>query len=431
MATSTTEQEEVQFGIEVEYNLVTVNGGNLANDAYLVLRFAERYHGSDHGFFPELSKAMIELTALPCSSLDDLYCSLGAQLFKLQALSEELALTPSPTSTVGAQEVGSNVCSPDLSPEKKVRFESKLKVLGEERQKILHHVAGTHIHIDWLEGEKNDKLMLMLMAADPFALMASTPFLLGKSGKNDFRVHSYRNVAYANHPVHGKLLPYPSSVDELIELQERAYQQWIEECQSFGYSLEDLQRAYGKDDTIWGPNRIRLNPKTHEARGSDTNLPFRVMALIALYKGLVNYIETVNPEIDIVEPRYAGCNGSEYFVHKNGRILLPSDKYRKRLEAEGAREGLKGERVYKKDSNLVELAGEYLNPMERRYLRAFSDSLKSRTNFSNELFAVGRPYVRNGRISEEGAKAVRLYAAEKHRDEVLKIKSDISAAEAV
>jgi hypothetical protein len=390
--------DKIKIGLELECHLIDAEG-NISNEADKVLKDPE----NNGNIIPECAKSMIEIIASPSADLETAVGNFTKETVNAINIAKKHGFRLLPSITLGADAMVEQNSSP--------RYTSKRKVLGEKKRQIEHHICGTHVHVDILEGEQCIKQYHVMNAMDPvFSLMASSPFFLGINTVNNYRVHLYRNVVFRDFPLQGQLLPYPESIDAALARQEEAYLQWIAAVNGAGFDGE----GYTLLNTCWGP--LKISERTLEARGSDANILSKVYALAALYKGAVNFIQEEDPKVLIADEN---APIRELFKPRNGRILLPHYQTLKKLEHAGIHHALKDTQVRTYLSNIVTLSERSLQPKERHYLMPFKHSLRSATNLSDEIIDYAdRRLSQSESIDAKAARELRQHVSDRMTDDI-------------
>lgn len=392
-----------KIGIELEGHLID-NYGTLSNRASEVVGSPE----NNGDIMPELSRTMWETVAPPKSELSEIYSSFEERLKILKEITDTLGLRSIPTSSLHNE---SEVESRDSERPRGMR---KRIILGDYLRNLEHHLTGTHIHVDILEGsEKGYKQYLLMQAMDPvFSFMSSSPFFFGANHKKDYRVDVYRNEVFRDMPLQGQLLDYPESLAATFDRQKACYHSFMEILRANNLDAEGLDEL----NCIWGPLRL-TGFGTIESRAADSNKLSNVIALAALYQGITEYIDNENPRVAInTDSNYAA---NRLFLPKNGEIIIPSYEQLKRFERVGIEEGLENNELRDYLSNIVETCSRGLE--DNKYLEPFVRMIDSRRNFSDDIISYAKKegLEKYSRINGAAAKELRSYIANCYERDLL------------
>lgn len=374
------------IGFELELMLTDADG-NINNRADDVL-----HHQLNPGtLVKEGTYGVVEVHSLPKSSLLELESLFKKELMRLAYIVESFQLKAIPLSEVGPH--GS------LKKRGGPRYAFQLLV-GADKDSLYDSACGTHIHFDHeqdLVGQYN-----LLQSLDPvFVLLSTSSFLRGTNTLNCSRVNAYRNHVFEDFPLHGQLLDYVSSIEQLERQNEQRLTYW----QRLIGPSEETQKVFDRYNTCWGP--IRLREKTIEVRNADANIFSLVMAMVALYKGVKNYVFSKGLDVKV------GGQEQAYGV-TDSEIILPPYPILKQMEIEGIIDGLGSEVVHRYLSYLVDIAEDGLPASEKRYLQPFKQILNSRKNVADVIIShVHRiDPTANGTIGGETAKKVNRFIAD-------------------
>ncbi|MAH06910.1 hypothetical protein CMI38_01510 [Candidatus Pacearchaeota archaeon] len=394
----------VKIGIELEGHLIDENG-SVSNYAPELIEIM----GSPDYLVPESSETMFEVNSSPSDDMSYLADELSERLngFNDIANSRGLRVMPAPNFHNDGVKVRSR--DPD-----RPRSKGKKAVLGEALWDLEHHLTATHVHVDMLEDEGKAYNQIMLMQAmDPvFAFASSSPFFLGNNSKRDYRVDVYRNEVFDRFPLQGQLLDYPKSLEDVMDRQVKAYDEFKNELVKEG--LDD--DSFNKYNCIWGPLRL-TKFGTIEARGADSNNLSNVLGLGAVYMGVSNYLERENVDVEINDGSY---DVGELFVPKNGKIIVPNYDQLKRFEGIGVEDGLSNSTLRTYLSNVLDVAEKGLD--DESYLNPFRSMISEGRSFSDDIigYASDNGIESNGTISEAGARALRSYVAGRYESDLEK-----------
>jgi gamma-glutamyl:cysteine ligase YbdK (ATP-grasp superfamily) len=392
----------MKIGLELEGHLIDKNG-TLSNKSPEVIE-DPRNNGD---ILPELSKTMWEVIAPPESNLGNLRNSFKERLIMLNEIANDYGLRAVPVSSLHNE---SKVESRDYERPRGMR---KRIVLKNEKRDLEHHLTGTHVHVDRIDGdERAYNQFLLMQAMDPaFSLMSSSPFFHGKNSLKDYRVEIYRNKVFEDFPKQGQLLDYPVSLESAFERQKECYNDFTKILKENELDADGLNEL----NCIWGPLRL-TGFGTIESRAADSNKLSNVIALAALYQGISRYTDGENLQAVIDDGEY---DISQMFIPKNGKVIIPNYKQLKNFEKIGVEEGLSNHSLNKYLSNMVDTCSKGLE--DKTYLEPFKQMIKEERNFSDEIvdYAKSTGLEKQDRIKGSGAKILRNYIADSYEKDLL------------
>jgi hypothetical protein len=287
-------------------------------------------------------------------------------------------------------------------------------ILGDRLRNLEHHLAGTHVHVDILNGsEKGYKQYLLMQAMDPvFSFMSSSPFFFGENHKKDYRVEIYRNEVFGDMPLQGQLLDYPASLEAAFDRQREGYHSFMKILKANNLDNDGLDEL----NCIWGPLRL-TSFGTIESRAADSNKLSNVIALATLYQGITEYIDNENPRVAINTDGNSAAN--RLFLPKNGEIIIPSYQQLKRFERIGIEQGLENDDLRNYLSNVVETCSRGLN--DHKYLEPFVRMIDEKRSFADEIigYAKKKGLEKGSRICGSAAKELRNYVADCYERDLL------------
>ncbi len=384
------------LGPEVEYLIIDENGA-VSNSADEILA----HQANTGNLVKEGSTNMVEVNCPPASELCDFEENLRKEIDNLTRISNDLGFSVIPTSVFGADEM--------IEARQDPRYSSQDNILGEEKALISNAICGTHLHID-RNKSRTIQQHTLLQSIDPaFVLLSTSPFLLGASTYNCNRVHSYRNIVYDDHPLHGQLLDYPQSKEDLDGLNEQRLNEWLNLVED-----NESKSTYLPENTYWGPIRLRKN--TVEVRNGDSNLFSIVMAAAALYKGVNQHVFENNLNVRIADP---SVSETPYGI-EDYDIIIPSYETLKQMEYEGCLYGLKSDLVHHYLKNLVDIAEDALPWDEKSYLDSFKAMLETRRNIADVIYdyAIGIDPSAAKHLTTQTARQLNLFMNELHENDL-------------
>lgn len=139
--------------------------------------------------------------------------------------------------------------------------------------------AGTHIHFE--QTAPLDQLRA-LTALDPaFALVNSAPYYRGRRSLACARPYAYRRRCYRSLPWHGQLWPYPRSIGSWRRRIDNRFREFVAAGQRRGIDRSRIGDAFGPEDAVWTPVRLRDDLGTVEWRSPDAAPLLDICRLLA------------------------------------------------------------------------------------------------------------------------------------------------------
>lgn len=252
----------MQLSLELEYWTVD-NTGALA-PAKPVL---DRIDDLD----AESADPMLEVVTDPCSDVLELREEVTDRLQEVIDVAAEENRRLVPLST--PLNAGS------ISTSDGPRTQIQRQVLGECFANATY-CAGTHLHVDQIDGAETDQLNL-LTALDPaFALVSSSSHYQGSNVAGCARSHIYRRQCYGDHPELGQLWPYVESTEDWDNRVTTVFDRFRRQALSTGVDPATFDEHFTPEDSIWTPVRLREKFGTIEWRSPDVTLPGQILRLV-------------------------------------------------------------------------------------------------------------------------------------------------------
>lgn len=414
-----------RIGLEQEFFLVDEDGRiSDRADEFLALS------GESSGLESECAGHMVEVSTPPVYSVGELA---GEYLSRLQHAVEtgrELGLRLYPLAAYPLP------FTPALRAE--TRYQLQARTLGRERFLHAGRCAGVHLHLELAEGVVDSRVGVaygvspearaelldvynLATALDPaiIALGRSAPFYEGAADGRAARTAFYRGCPtiapeglYAEMPIAGGLLPYPSGVEGLVEQQFARYHAWLGAMEKAGVDPELFLESNGLLDAAWNPVRLNANG-TVELRGIDSNHPEFVLAMADLVKSAADRLRreglTVEPSPD-----------TEAFEVAGDKLLVPGFAYLSgELFHEAATRGVASPALTSYLDSVLEFAtggsaGSTDEPVEE--WEPFKTAGGYRTTETGILSRFGTP---DGRILEAEGLSLVLEACEHSEEQIL------------
>ncbi|WP_336365197.1 glutamate-cysteine ligase family protein [Halalkalicoccus salilacus] len=252
----------MQLGLELEYWTVD-NTGALA-PARPVL---DRIDDLD----AESADPMLEVVTDPCNDVPELRKEVTDRLHEAidVAKEENRRLVP----------LGTPLNADSISTSDGPRTQIQRQVLGECFENATY-CAGTHLHVDQIDGAETDQLNL-LTALDPaFALVASSSHHQGDNVASCARSHIYRRQCYGDYPELGQLWPYVESTADWEKRVTTTFDWFRRQTLSTGVDPATFDEHFTPEDSMWTPIRLREEFGTIEWRAPDVTLPGQIFQLV-------------------------------------------------------------------------------------------------------------------------------------------------------
>ncbi|WP_252700273.1 glutamate-cysteine ligase family protein [Natronosalvus vescus] len=251
----------MQLSLELEYWIVDDTGA-LAPAAPVLERIDDLH--------AESADAMLEVVTDPCDTVPELREEVTARLREAidVARAEGRHLVP----------LGTPLNAESISTSDGPRTAIQRQILGEPFDNATR-CAGTHLHVDQIDGAETDQLNL-LTALDPaFALVASSPYHRGHNVAACARPHVYRRTCYGDYPQLGRLWPYVETLEEWDERIDTTFDRFRQEALARGVDPATFDEHFAPENSIWAPIRLRETYDTVEWRAPDVALPGQVLQL--------------------------------------------------------------------------------------------------------------------------------------------------------
>ncbi|ADB63713.1 glutamate--cysteine ligase GCS2 (plasmid) [Haloterrigena turkmenica DSM 5511] len=269
----------MQLSLELEY--WTVDDTGALASARPVLERIDDLHA-------ESADPMLEIVTDPCDDVPELREEVTVRLREAIEVAQEEGRHLVPLGTP----LNAGPVTTSDGPRTRIQRE----VLGEAFENATH-CAGTHLHVDQIEGAVTDQLNL-LTALDPaFALVASSSYNQGHNVAACARSHVYRQTCYGDHPQLGQLWPYVEDVAEWDDRIDAAFDQFRRQALSYGVEPATFDAHFTPEDSIWAPVRLREKFDTIEWRAPDVALPGQILRLVEDIRDILSLVPDRRVEI--------------------------------------------------------------------------------------------------------------------------------------
>jgi hypothetical protein len=295
-------------------------------------------------FAPEFVKHIIEINTVPSGNLTQLAEEYINTLQLALQVGQQLKLKLYPLSTYPLHVM------PVIRDE--LNYHVQVRTVGSQRFENAGKCTGTHLHLEVPAGTIEPRVGVSYSAsaaaqtellniynlataldAAIIALSRTCPFFEGRATGKAERIIHYRGSdrfgwegVYTHLQPVGALMPYATSIENLVELQFHRHYSWLE-----AMDKAEVERHLFTDSggnllkSAWNP--VRLNSLgTVELRGLDSNYPEVTLAVVAV---IVNAANRVRNEGLTVKPteglRTFELNGTELrvpdFDYLNSKLL--------------------------------------------------------------------------------------------------------------
>ncbi|RQG92889.1 glutamate--cysteine ligase [Natrarchaeobius halalkaliphilus] len=269
----------MQLSLELEY--WTVDETGTLTSASPVLDRIDDLHA-------ESADPMLEVVTDPCDDVPELRAEVTHRLQEAIEVGREEGCRLVPLSTP--------LHSGSISTSDGPRTRIQRQVLGEKFNDAIH-CAGTHMHIDRIDGAETDQLNLMTALDPAFALVASSTFHQGHRVATCARSHVYRRTCYGDHPWLGRLWPYVEDIDEWYNRIDVTFDRFRQRALAQGVEPSAFDEHFTPEDSIWAPIRLREKYDTIEWRSLDVALPSQVLQLTKDVRDILALVENRHVEI--------------------------------------------------------------------------------------------------------------------------------------
>ncbi len=253
----------MQLSLELEYWTVDDTGA-LAPAEPVVERIDDLH--------AESADPMLEVVTDPCEDVADLREEVTRRLREAILVSREEGRRLVPLATP----LDAGPIATDDGPRTRIQR----RVIGDDFANATR-CAGTHLHVDRIDGAEADQVNL-LTALDPaFALVSSSAHHRGQNVAACARPHVYRRGCYGDHPELGRLRPYVEDVGDCEERTAAAFDRFRGAAMAEGVDPDAFDATFAPEDSTWTPIRVREEFDTIEWRGPDVALPGQILALVA------------------------------------------------------------------------------------------------------------------------------------------------------
>lgn len=294
----------MQLSLELEY--WTVDDTGALASAAPVLDRVDSLHA-------ESADPMLEVVTEPCADVPELRAEVAARLREVLEVAREEGRRIVP--------LGTPLNAGPIVTSDGPRTDIQRRILGESFD-YATRCAGTHLHVDQIDGRVADQLNL-LTALDPaFALVASSGYHRGHPVAACARSHVYRRTCYADHPRLGRLWPYVEDVDEWEERIDTTFDRFRRQALAQGVDPGTFNEHFAREDSIWAPVRLREKYDTVEWRSPDIALPGQILRLV----------EDVRDALALVEDRRVEIGGRPGITSSS--VTLPAfDRLQQRVDS--------------------------------------------------------------------------------------------------
>lgn len=393
------------IGGEFEYSLIDLETGYLKNNAKTILDDPR----NDGSIVKEGTDAQVEINSQPANTISELEKDVKKRILLLEEICQDHASFPIPASEYGA---GKGKLR-GMSDPVKNRGPIYLALLGKNALEELRAYSGIHLHLSQIPGRELEQAHL-LQALDPlsYALTSTSPISYqGVNSLNCHRINSFRNNVFKEFPLHAKLQPYPSALNEVDAQDTIRWEQWRDALEKGSPSLEGYLNLFKPENTGYAPIRKRdqISPTgTFEVRSFDSAPLDVALAVFAFYKGLHDNLLSNQRPIKIAEKNQPPSFNKE-------EIVLPNYDTLQHLETEAIKKGMKSIPIKEYLTHLLPYAKEGLPPKDKPYLHKVKEMLDQSTNPADEIMAYMRQQGYHGHhFTPQQSAQANLFMREKH-----------------
>lgn len=417
------------LGLEIEMFVMNPEG-KLINEADPLLK---SFEGKRLGKYvkPEISKAMIELTASAKRSIRECAVAFMENLAELVEEAEKMDYHLLP--------LGTHPTSAMPTLHTKPWYDAKRAILGSEYTKREGKISGFHYHFTLPEGiVAKDTSMIksiersharqvfiqqynFLVATDPaiLTLCQSSPIWNRIPYGKDCRVLVYRDMKVAHRdnvlkgihyylPIFGALPNYEFTLQDLRVMAEQKKSEWLKLLEQKNFPTNEIA-AFPTLKFMWGPLRVN-KIGTFEYRGPDMNHPEVIFSVCSLLKYALDAIEKNGY---LVRPSDIGI--SEPFVLEDNKIYVPPHSTLKYLERQSAVLGFDNPQVHKYCKSLFDLVCKISKKGKSRNLKIIGEMLNKKKTVSDDILDMVKKngYDPESEIPEDMLGHISLYHANK------------------
>lgn len=269
----------MQLSLELEYWTVDENG-TLASASPVLDRIDDLH--------AESADPMLEVVTDPCDDVPELRAEVTHRLREAIDVGREEGRRLVP--------LGTPLNSGSISTSDDPRTRIQRRVLGNAFENATQ-CAGTHLHVDQIDGAVTDQLNLMTALDPAFALVASSTYHQGNDVAACARPHVYRQLCYGDHPALGQLWPYVKAVDEWEDRIDATFKRFRQQALTQGVEPSTFDEHFALEDSIWAPVRLREKYDTIEWRAPDVTLPSQILQLVENVRDILNLVKDRHVEI--------------------------------------------------------------------------------------------------------------------------------------
>ncbi|HEY9769578.1 MAG TPA: glutamate-cysteine ligase family protein [Coleofasciculaceae cyanobacterium] len=424
-----------RLGLEQEFFIVDLEGflSHRADEFLSGCRnIAKARDRSADCFAPEFVKSIVEINTVPVNNFAELTAEYLDLLKILLEVAQSLDLRIYPLSTYPLY------TTPIIR--NKPNYHLQVRTVGEGSFDNAAKCTGTHIHLDLPDDvvdrrvgiaynssfEARERVLNIYNLATAFdaaiiTLSRACPFYDGTVAGKAMRTIHYRGSkqfawqgVYTDLQSVGGLMPYAETVEDLTQQLFNRYHSWLQAMDLAGVDRQMFLDSGGELLTA-GWNPIRLNSiGTVELRGSDSNYPSVILALVALISEAAN---RVRREDIRVRPK----PGAKTFELQGQNLTVPEFDYlNNELLYAAVTEGINHAAVKNYLDSILEFSCQNQGEASE-YLAQFKTTLGQYTTTEAKL--LDKFPTTTGTISQEDGLALVRYCCDRLEEEV----SDLSS----
>jgi hypothetical protein len=306
----------VRRSVELEYWVVDERGR---------LTDPEGIVSAAPGVEREFVEPLVEIKTTPCETTEALREELCDRLDRTlrRADAEDKRLVP----------LGTPVGDADIEALGGARGDIQAAVVGEAFRHV-RHCAGTHVHVEQVDGQVIDQVNALIAVDPALALVNSSPYYRGDRVAESARSQLYRWEAYDEVPYQGRLWRYATDRAEWRRRLERRYEEFERAAMAAGVDRRTVAANFDPENAVWTPVRLREQFPTVEWRSPDAALPSQAVRLA----------EGVAAVVDHAAHSWVRVDGRRPTLTKRKAVLPEFDTVLARVE-EAVSEGLASDAV--------------------------------------------------------------------------------------
>ncbi len=323
--------------------------------------------------------AQVEVNSDPAPTIKQLHQDLIQKLVFLDQICQEYGVRPIPMSEMGAGKGEIN-----LSQQKqKERIPIYESLFGKKNVESLLTNSGVHLHFSQTPGREIDQyLILQSLEFLAYALTSTSPINhKGNNSLNDHRINYHRNIVFADIPEFSHLSTYPSSLEDIKNIQNKNFQKILQKAIEKGITEEEFNQSFKPHNL--GYQAVRNRPEigltgTNELRSPDACTIDVLTPVAALFKGIYDYVTDRNLKVVVADEM------GNYRITKKESIIPHPDSNQK-IQNTTIEDGIKPDFTIDLLRYFLPFAEKGLSSEDQPYLQSFHSTIKNRENPANQV----------------------------------------------